>query len=218
MSAKRRSMEKELEALGLFYWHVGFRQTFCSNNKSYKSTSYLLRPSVSGQAIDSVTRINIARQAAYSGFYVKFSALDMHTALMEDVSHSAPAFIGVGVVATLYPKFPYSQGKKVLREIQAEIKNTFAYLQEDEASLAALRATKKLEKDVLSISKASLDSLVYSGSEELHPLAKLACLVDDYVSQPFLNELAILTQRDLNALSFLSKLDLHVPFPHCVSR
>lgn len=216
MSAKTKNLENELDRLGLFHWRISCRKTYCSVNvKAHEGASYLLRPSITGGAIDFDMRRKLACYADQVGWYVKFSAIDMHTGLAAEVARSGPAFFGVGVVAIFYPKFPYSQTKKVLREIQGTAKKSFGYYQEDAACLEKIQAAKTLEKDVLSVSKVDSDYLVYTGSEELHPLTRVATLVDAYVKQHGVDESEDHI-RDLNTIVFFGRLDLHVPFPHYV--
>ena len=214
MSAKTNNLEKELERLGLVYWKIACRKVYCSvNAKAHEGVSYLARP-YSG-IIDLDMRRKLACYADQVGWYVKFSTIDMHPAFSAEVARSGPAFLRTGVVATFYPKFPYSQAKKVLREIQGTVKNSFGYYQEDADCLKKLQAAKTLEKDVLSISKVDTDYLVYTGSEELHPLTRVATLVDAYVEKHDVDESED-HMRDLNAIVFFGKLDLHVPYPQYV--
>jgi hypothetical protein len=214
MSAKTNNLEKELERLGLVYWQIGCRKVYCSvNAKAHEGVSYLVRP-YSG-VVDLDLRRKLACYADQVGWYVKFSAVDMHTNLAEEVARSGPAFLRAGVVAIFYPKFPYSQVKKVMREIQGIIKKSFGYYQEDADCLKKLQAAKTLEKDVLSISKVDTDYLVYTGSEELHPLTRVATLVDAYVKQHGVDESED-HRRDLNAIILFGNLLLHVPYPQYV--
>lgn len=209
-------MEIELDRLGLVYWRIGCRKVYCSvNAKAHEGVSYLVRPSSTGEAIDFDMRRKLARYADQVGWYVKFSALDMHTKLAEEVARTREPFSGAGVVAIFYPKFPYSQAKKVLREIQGVVKNSFGYYQEDTACLKKLQAAKTLEKDVLSISKVDTGYLVYTGSEELHPLTRVSTLVNAYVNQHGVDE-SVDHLRDLNAVISFGNLLLQVPFPHFV--
>ena len=214
MSVKTNNLERELERLGLTYWQISSRKVYCSvNAKAHEGASYLLRP-YSG-IIDLDMRRKLACYADQVGWYVKFSAVDMHTNLAEEVARSGPAFLRTGVVAIFYPKFPYSQAKKILREIQGIVKNSFGYYQEDADCLKKLQATKILEKDVLSVSKLDTDYLVYTGSEELHPLTRVATLVDAYAKQHGEDE-SENRLRDLNAIIAFGNLLLHVPYPYYV--
>lgn len=212
MSVKLRNLEEMLDSVGLIHWRVGYRRTYCSGSvKAYEAASYLVRPSKKGESIDQDIRRKLAVYADQVGLYVKFSAIDMHAAFSAEIARTGKPFLGVGVVATFYPKFPYSQAKKVLREIQASVKDSFGYYQEDSACLKKLQASKIVEKDVLSISKVDTDYLIYTGSEELHPLTRVAYLVDAYVGQHGSDESEDHI-RDLNAIMFFGKLDLHAVY------
>lgn len=161
-SKKLGNLEQEVYRLGVQPYLLGDTRMFFSNQMMYEASVYFLTLREGDYVIEKQLRAAISNKASGVGLYTiffekaHFEKAASKRAWSEDLT-------GKGIVAVFLPKYPFSQIKKITRDIQQDCAQSFDYLQEDAAAVIRMTHAKEVEKIVRTLTRKDPEFGVFVG-------------------------------------------------------
>lgn len=207
-----RDVEKALCERGVYNWNVDSVYEKTANGQAFEVASYLIKSHRKGQAVESDCLEEISNWAKQVGYAVLFSSIDVFETFTKELLKSDEPFLGVGVVATFYPRVPYEYAKRVMRSVRMELVASLHYHPSDTARQESLESALKMEKELLLAMQEMARCTTYDGPIERHPMRKVSGCVNAYLKRFEDSELLGQGQKhDLMMLVTFGELQLNAP-------
>ena len=207
-----RNVEKALCERGVYNWKVDSVYEKSASGQRSEVASYLIKSHQKGQTVESDCLEEISQWAKQVGYAVLFSSIDVFETFTRELLKSDEPFLGVGVVATFYPRVPYERAKSIMRSIRMELVVSLHYHPADTARQENLENALKMEKELLLAMQEMAHRTVYSGPIEQHPMRTVSGCVSAYLK--LFKDSEMLGQgqkRDLMMLVTFGELQLNAP-------
>jgi hypothetical protein len=205
-----RDVEKTLCERGVYNWEIDSVYEKNANGQRCEVASYLIKSHQKGKNVASDCLEEIANWAKKVGYGVFFSSIDVFETFATALLKSGEPFLGVGVVATFYPRVPYERAKSIMRSIRMELVVSLHYHPADTARQENLENALEMEKELLLAMQEMAHRTVYSGPIEKHPMRKASGCVKTYL-ELFGDSLGQNQKHDLSILVSFGELQLNAP-------